>query len=217
MRLPRIKSIRSDIDLLELYKLFFEGCSEVSETVHHPTSFYPKGGPAQLSHWISQREEGIVKVDVLLNRGACAFAIEATASLYSALVADLRTSSASASGVSTSAQGGYDDSAVRLSYSMAIVRFVNGIVDEQQTGLFAESIAMIAAKVGLPLWLVEIRHAATHQKCPTLQALREGAITALRWLHDYFWEHSVALVDRSTRSQIDFPDEVTFQGLQAHP
>ena len=53
--------------------------------------------------------------------------------------------------------------------------FVNGLVDPAQQGPFARSIASIAAQIGLPLWFVELRHAATHEDLPSLQVLRDAA------------------------------------------
>lgn len=64
---------------------------------------------------------------------------------------------------------------LRHSYAAAIIRFVNGLVDPLQLGAYARSIASIAAQLGLPPWLVELRHAATHEDLPSLQLLREAA------------------------------------------
>lgn len=64
---------------------------------------------------------------------------------------------------------------VRQSYASAIVRFVNGMVDPLQFGAYARSIAGIAAQIGLPAWLVELRHAATHEDLPSLDILREAS------------------------------------------
>jgi ribosomal biogenesis protein LAS1 len=41
--------------------------------------------------------------------------------------------------------------------------------------MYAQSIAHIAARIGLPLWFVELRHAATHEELPSLSVLREAA------------------------------------------
>ncbi|THH07946.1 hypothetical protein EW145_g3037 [Phellinidium pouzarii] len=76
---------------------------------------------------------------------------------------------------------------VRQAYATAIVRLVNGLVDPLQLGAFARSIAAIAAQIGFPQWLVELRHAATHEELPSLELLRAGAKEALAWLlHNYF-------------------------------
>ena len=64
---------------------------------------------------------------------------------------------------------------LRQCYSTAIIRLVNGLVDPLQSGVYARSIASIAAQLGLPAWLVEVRHAATHEELPSLQVLREAA------------------------------------------
>ena len=63
----------------------------------------------------------------------------------------------------------------RQAYSAALIRLVNGLVDPLQLGAYARSIASIAAQLGLPQWLVELRHAATHEDLPSLEVLREAA------------------------------------------
>ncbi|KAG2370240.1 Las1-like-domain-containing protein [Suillus spraguei] len=76
---------------------------------------------------------------------------------------------------------------LRQNYATAIIRMVNGLVDPLQAGAYARSIASIAAQLGLPSWLVELRHAATHEDLPSLEMLREAARESLTWLlHNYF-------------------------------
>ena len=72
--------------------------------------------------------------------------------------------------------------------SMALIRFVNGIVDSGQKGTVASSALTIAEQVGLPAWFVELRHAATHDQIPTFQLLQNAQIQALEWLHNNYWE-----------------------------
>lgn len=64
---------------------------------------------------------------------------------------------------------------LRQTYATAIIRMVNGLVDPLQSGAYARSIAAIAAQLGLPSWLVELRHAATHEDLPSLELLREAS------------------------------------------
>ena len=64
---------------------------------------------------------------------------------------------------------------LRQSYAATIIRLVNGLVDPLQLGAYARSIASIANQLGLPPWLVELRHAATHEDLPSLEVLREAA------------------------------------------
>ncbi|KAI9512323.1 Las1-domain-containing protein, partial [Russula earlei] len=76
---------------------------------------------------------------------------------------------------------------LRQSYATALIRLVNGLVDPLQAGTYARSILSIASQIGLPAWLVELRHAATHEDLPSLELLREGAKESLTWLlHNYF-------------------------------
>ena len=70
---------------------------------------------------------------------------------------------------------------LRQSYATAIIRLVNGLVDPLQVGTFARAITSIAQQLGLPAWLVELRHAATHEDLPSIDLLREGA-RQVRWL-----------------------------------
>ncbi|OJT14018.1 Protein LAS1 [Trametes pubescens] len=76
---------------------------------------------------------------------------------------------------------------LRMSYAAAIIRLVNGLVDPLQLGAYARSIASIAQQLGLPAWLVELRHAATHEDLPSLEVLRDAARESMAWLlHNYF-------------------------------
>ena len=88
-------------------------------------------------------------------------------SLLSILVA-VRQDNASEVGSSSSLS-------LRQSYATALIRLVNGLVDPLQSGTYARSILSIAAQIGLPAWLVELRHAATHEDLPSLELLRDGA------------------------------------------
>lgn len=76
---------------------------------------------------------------------------------------------------------------LRTLYGMAMIRFVNGITDEAQTGQYARSIAALAGEIGLPLWFVDLRHASTHDYLPSLGVLRSGCSQALQWLYENYW------------------------------
>ena len=93
--------------------------------------------------------------------GSLPFALEATLSLLVAFQVDAGQPAPSLSR--------------RNAYALAIVRFINGLVDPLQSGPHARSIAAIAAQIGIPLSLVELRHAATHEELPSLVALRQAA------------------------------------------
>ncbi|KAJ3024067.1 rRNA-processing protein las1 [Thoreauomyces humboldtii] len=70
---------------------------------------------------------------------------------------------------------------------MAFIRFVNGVVDANQKGMYATSVANIAVQLGLPGWFVDLRHAGTHDRLPALPLLRTGCTQALQWLHANYW------------------------------
>jgi len=62
----------------------------------------------------------------------------------------------------------------QMLYTIAFIRFVNGITDAAQKSQFAQSVASLAESVGLPGWFVDLRHAGTHDVAPSLQLLRAG-------------------------------------------
>ncbi|BGP03646.1 rRNA-processing protein las1 [Rhodotorula toruloides] len=75
---------------------------------------------------------------------------------------------------------------------MAMVRFVNSLVDPLQTTYFARSIASLAQQIQLPLWFVELRHQATHEDLPSLGVLRDAARQALDWLCTNYWSPALS-------------------------
>ena len=86
---------------------------------------------------------------------------------------------------------------------MAVVRFVNGMVDPLQTGKlaaqyraragiltaregpYARPIAHIAASLGIPPSLISLRHRATHEDLPPLHTLQQAVRMAIQYIHDY--------------------------------
>ena len=77
---------------------------------------------------------------------------------------------------------------LRMTYSLAIIRAVNGLVDPLQKGLYADSIMSIAAARGLPSWIVELRHDSTHNQLPALSVLRSASSHLIQWFHNNYWE-----------------------------
>uniref|UniRef100_A0A0D9XXL1 Uncharacterized protein n=1 Tax=Leersia perrieri TaxID=77586 RepID=A0A0D9XXL1_9ORYZ len=72
-------------------------------------------------------------------------------------------------------------------YSMAIMRLVNGFVENphKKTGY---SISDLAEAVGIPRVLVDIRHESSHRNLPSLRLLRLAAIKAFDWLKCIYWD-----------------------------
>ncbi|XP_025814620.1 ribosomal biogenesis protein LAS1L-like, partial [Panicum hallii] len=90
-------------------------------------------------------------------------------------------------------------------YSMAIMRLVNGFVENQhkKTG---RSISELAEAVGIPRILVNIRHESSHRNLPSLPLLRLACIKAFDWLKCIYW-------DRQTNS---IPDVEVELGPRLH-
>ncbi|CAG8447055.1 4288_t:CDS:2 [Funneliformis caledonium] len=134
----------------------------------------------QVHKWLyaespKSRELGVKRVKAWSSRGRVPHAILSTAAFVEASLRD------------DLGYGKITTHELRLLYSMVFVRFVNGMVDPAQQGVFASSIASIATKLHMPLWFVELRHAATHERLPSLQILRNGCKHALQWLNENFW------------------------------
>lgn len=48
--------------------------------------------------------------------------------------------------------------------------------------LLTDAIATLCFQLGLPQWLVMLRHDASHSMLPSLPMLRTAALSALNWL-----------------------------------
>jgi ribosomal biogenesis protein LAS1 len=75
----------------------------------------------------------------------------------------------------------------QLSLAMALVRFVNGVVDQAQNSQYALSVSGLAQRLHLTQTLVDIRHTSTHSSLPRLEHLIEEANKALDWLRENYW------------------------------
>jgi hypothetical protein len=75
----------------------------------------------------------------------------------------------------------------RLSMTSAITRLVNGVVEENQISVFADSVMRIARRIDLPETLVELRHGGTHDALPSFSVLKHASQVALNWLYERYW------------------------------
>jgi len=169
MRAPRRTPYEGPNSLGELYSLLYPGDNYIN---------------IDNDAYRQQRNQGLAIVHLWLNRSACPFAVESTGSLIHAqeldeqlLLLSLLPSSHSGS-----------EWVVRSAYAMAVLRFVNSVADTFQTSMYAQSIFQISQRIGLPIWLVELRHAATHEELPSLEVLRDACIASLHWLQTHFWQ-----------------------------
>ncbi|KAK9478326.1 Las1-like-domain-containing protein [Lipomyces japonicus] len=127
--------------------------------------------------WFYESESDVPRalslVKAYSSRGNVPFSVECTALLKSCLILDNQ----------------YTESfALRLAYSSALIRFVNGSLDSYQTSQFALPLHLLATKIGLPTYFVELRHECTHEELPSLSTLRTGARRAVAWLKEKYWD-----------------------------
>ena len=117
-------------------------------------------------------ESALGVVRLWIHRTCCPQAVESTALLVESVMLD---------------QTRVSDYAARASYAMALTRLVNSVVDSFQTGVYAQSIGAIAEQIGLPQWLVQVRHCSTHEELPSISVCRTASERALAWLDHHYW------------------------------
>lgn len=129
------------------------------------------------------RVRAIQRIKALNSRGRIPHAIESTGLLTSICVSD--PSLVPSSTDKTQLQN--DSNILQLSYSMALTRFVNGLLDPLQQSNFAIPLHQLAKSLQVPSSFVELRHMATHERLPSLSMLRMACTDALNWLYDNYW------------------------------
>lgn len=121
---------------------------------------------------IASKQRAIARTKAYMIRGNVPHAVECTGMLISAQIEDSPASNA----IST-----------RLAMSTALIRFVNGMIDPHQKGSYVMPMQVIARDIGLPVFLVDLRHTCTHETLPSLRELRAGVDEAVKWLFSYYW------------------------------
>ncbi len=96
----------------------------------------------------------------------------------------------------------HSENELKLLYSAVVVRSVNGLVDPSQQGVYATSVLTLAERMGLPGWIVELRHDATHNQMPSLSVLRTAASTLINWYFDFYWQPQMTLLQSLTSSSL---------------
>lgn len=136
----------------------------------------------QLQKWFFSDEDSdkvlaINRVLAYLVRGKVLAAIESTRLLTQVCLDDKKNQ--------------LDKTVVRMAYSMALIKFVNDLLDPYQKAAHAISLHGIAREIDLPSSFVEIRHIATHENLPGLEILRGLTEKALVWLRSHFWSANI--------------------------
>jgi Las1-like len=124
-------------------------------------------------------EDALERVAVWKTRSTkIAHAIESTAALAQIILRDQQPP-----------QGSVSTTELRHAYASAILRSVNGLADSlQQQRFAASSVALLCAELGVPPWLVAIRHEATHNQLPPLPTLRMAAEAVVQYFSTVYWE-----------------------------
>jgi len=91
------------------------------------------------------------------------------------------------------------DNEKRMMYSMALIRFINGVTEPLQNAQYAISINQLCARIGLPPGLADLRHQASHQQIPPLAVLRIAARQCLEWLNENYWKVQYSHLGESQR------------------
>ena len=105
---------------------------------------------------------------------------------------------------------------LRLAYSAAIVRCINGFADIlQQQRAMAASVSSLCGQLGIPSWVVDTRHEGSHNSLPNLEVLRLSASTLLEYMKSEFWIPRCAgwnNGDNETNSVVDTANRIPIQG-----
>ena len=130
--------------------------------------------------------------------GRLSHAIDITAGLASVLLMDAERTSSASSMVSTSTNIQTQTSStiiptiyqIRSTYSTLLLRSVNGLADTYRHSSKSNtlSVSYCCKLAGLPLWIVDIRHDASHNDLPTLGVCRIGALESLKFWSGRYWK-----------------------------
>lgn len=107
-------------------------------------------------------------------------------------------------------EGNFKDNYLKLvyEYSMAIIRFVNNVTELGQTKMHRMPVHTIADSFGIPSWIVEMRHNATHRTMPSLSELTAGADWILEWLRLDFWDAQYKIMETiKPRKNFNFEED----------
>lgn len=154
------------------------------------TEEYKEAADCLYSSNIKERKRGVAIVKAWRARGKVPPAIDATANLTEMVIADTERST------------DLTTTQIRHMYAMALIRFVNSIVDLEQKGMYAQSVAMLATRIGMPVWFVELRHVSTHEHIPSLVVLRSACHQALHWLMESYWGRQSRRLPEDTLVQV---------------
>lgn len=99
------------------------------------------------------------------------------------------------------------DFIVKQNYCMVLIRFINGLLDPLQNSVYAIPLMKLCEKIGIPKYIVEMRHQATHERImPCLEMLRFAVSNCLTWVRKNYWDMETFEVQEDEEDD-DFGDE----------
>ena len=116
-------------------------------------------------------------------RGRLPHAIDVTAGLAGTLLADAERQISSGN-AATNATAPHQ---LRNAYAALLLRSVNGLADSYRSKSAALSVSHACALAGLPGWIVDFRHDASHGNLPGVGVCRIAAIESLRFWGGGYW------------------------------
>ena len=82
--------------------------------------------------------------------------------------------------------------------------------------MYARSVQSIAEEIGIPDWLVDLRHESTHSSLPSMQILEAGLGVALQWLRMNYWEKTFQSIDKNDYKAKEEFQAMLFEYMKVH-
>ena len=152
--------------------------------------------------------------------GRLPHSVEISAALASALLQDATAHDLDDAAAAAYCGYGYhgrppsaSELSLRMAYSSTVVRATNGLADASviNRGLkkpgYGVSVAALCERIGIPGWVVDMRHDAAHNELPSLPSLRLASKTLLGYLGDKYWSELAQLRGEAAAKAVSILDE----------
>lgn len=143
-------------------------------------------GIHRVSTWRSRAENGRLP-----------HSIDVTASMAQIMLQDWQYHSCNTDGTNARTPAPYysctDTNSIKLAYAAILLRAVNGIADSIQRNRasyshgYGSSVSALCSQIGLPSWIVDLRHDSAHNELPSLVPLRLAARNLLGFFMQQYW------------------------------
>ncbi|CAM9111034.1 unnamed protein product [Scytosiphon promiscuus] len=133
------------------------------------------------------RSQGVQHVAVWQSRERIPHAVETTSQLVEVRLNDIGAAGGGPALHGATVPFRRSEEELRLIYSAVVVRAVNGLTGHEQKTAHAAPVSSLAREIGLPSWIVDIRHEAAHKQLPGIVTLRLAADFLLDYLWRRYW------------------------------